>query len=171
MELRNHAKFALDAARRLTESVLEAFVSRDDWLFQVDPHVNHAMWITGHLGLADNAFAAKYRPDGSKKPAGWEALFWFGSDLRPADAYPEVEEVRAYFQDRRRHLLSVLEEVSDDELAAPAPTENSPIAGAPCLGHIFLFAAYHEGIHCGQLTAAHRGLGNRPLYQPRPTSP
>ena len=69
-----------------------------------------------------------------------------------------------YFRDRRAALLKVVDDLSDEELSAPAPEKNSPIAGAPCIGHILLFAAYHEGVHSGQLTIARRGLGHDPLF-------
>ena len=31
-----------------------------------------------------------------------------------------------------------------------------------------MFIPYHEGIHTGQFTIAHRGLGNEPMFQPAP---
>jgi uncharacterized damage-inducible protein DinB len=62
-------------------------------------------------------------------------------------------------------LLKVLDELSEEELraAAPAAGERSPIAGAPSLGHAFIFIAYHEGMHSGQLTVTHRALGHAPI--------
>jgi hypothetical protein len=59
----------------------------------------------------------------------------------------------------------VLDEVSDKELRGPAPAagERSPLAGAPSIGHGFIFVAFHEGMHSGQLTVAHRALGNAPV--------
>ena len=127
------------------------------------------MWIVGHIGLADNAFAARFRPDVSAKPDGWDELFWFGSEPRSdSSAYPPVEEVLSYCRDRRSVLLSVLEELTDEELSAPAPgpNERSPLAGAPNMGHTFLFIAYHEGLHTGQLSVARRSLGHEPLFKP-----
>jgi uncharacterized damage-inducible protein DinB len=167
MNLRDHARFALSFSRRLTENLLATFKTRDEWLFQVHPKVNHALWIAGHLALADNRFARRFRPEVDEQPEGWEKLFWFGS-LVTSDtaAYPPEADVLAYFRDRRAVLLRVLEEVADDELAAPAPTERSPIVGAPNIGHVFLFAATHEAMHAGQLTVAHRGLGHPPLMGP-----
>ncbi len=96
-------------------------------------------------------------------------MFWFGSQVKAdSAAYPPEAEVLAYFRERRAKLLAVLDEVTDAELAAPAPPagERSPIAGAPNLGHLFLFAASHEAMHAGQLTVAHRGLGHPPLLGP-----
>ena len=170
MDLRENAKYALEHQRSFTEQILSAFTTRDHWLFQTHPKANHAMWIVGHLGLADNMFISRFREEVVEKPAGWDDLFWFGSELKTDQSvYPAHQEVFAYFQDRRRTLLKVLEDVSETELAAPAPAadEPSPIAGAPCMGHLFLFASRHEAIHAGQLTICHRGLGNDPLYTPQ----
>ena len=104
---------------------------------------------------------------------GWKELFWFGSQpsKTPKD-YPPIDEVLEYFEHRREVLLEVLNDLSDDELAEPAPPAEaqSPIAGAPNIGQVFFFIAYHEGMHSGQLSVARRGLGHEPLYKPNNTS-
>ena len=72
MDLKAHAFSSLNLARRLTNSFLEDFHAKDDWLKQSHPGTNHALWIKGHLGLADNLFASKFRPQVDHKPEGWE---------------------------------------------------------------------------------------------------
>jgi uncharacterized damage-inducible protein DinB len=166
MELRDHARHLLQFSRRLSEGLLGSFKTPEDWLFQIHPKANHALWITGHLALVDNAFINRFRPALATKPEGWDSLFGFGSQPKPeASLYPDADAVLAYFRDRREALLRVLDEVSEDELRAPAPEagQRSPIAGAPSIGHAFIFIAYHEGMHSGQLTVAHRALGHAPL--------
>jgi uncharacterized damage-inducible protein DinB len=166
MELRDHARHLLHFSRRFSEGLLGCFKTPEDWVFQIHPKANHALWITGHLALVDNAFIAKFRPALAAKPEGWDALFGFGSQPKPdASVYPSPERVHAYFRDRREALVRVLDELSEEELRAPAPAagERSPIAGAPSLGHAFIFIAYHEGMHSGQLSVAHRALGHAPL--------
>lgn len=117
--------------------------------------------------------AKRFRPSTAHKPAGWDELFWSGSKpTSDSDRYPAESEVLAYFRERRENFLAVLEELSDDELQAPAPAagERSPIAGAPNIGHLFLFAGQHEAMHMGQLTVANRGLGHPPFIgRPAPT--
>lgn len=167
MDFKAHAKQALGTSRGLIEGVLEAFKTPADWLYQSHPKANHATWIIGHLGLADNAFIGNFREDLKQKPDGWDDFFWFGSELRAdTSVYPGSEELLGYFRERRETLLKVLDECTDEQLNAPAPTEGSPIAGAPNIGHYFLFAAVHEGVHFGQLSVAHRGLGNGPMITP-----
>ncbi len=168
MSLKAHARHGLNISRQMTENIVGQFQG-DDWFYQPTPKANHALWVVGHLALADNAFASKFREDTDHKPAGYEALFWFGTEPSSnASAYPPVDEVLAYFRNRRENLLKVLDELSDEELSAVAPPadEPGPISGAPDVGQLFHFAAYHEGIHCGQLTVCHRGLGHPPLYRP-----
>jgi uncharacterized damage-inducible protein DinB len=114
-----------------------------------------------------------FRPATARKPDGWDELFWSGSKPTfESERYPAESEVLAYFRERRENLLAVFEDLSVDELQAPAPAagERSPIAGAPCIGHLFLFAGQHEAMHLGQLTVANRGLGHPPLIgRPVPT--
>ncbi|MFP6692842.1 MAG: DinB family protein [Pirellulales bacterium] len=167
MHLKLHAQYALQRARGLLEQLLESFKTDDDWFFQVHPQANHATWIVGHLGLADNMFITCFRENLATKPDGWDDLFWFGSQLKENHSvYPPRAELLAYLRDRRERLIDMIVGLTDEELAAPAPDEMSPIAGAPCVGHLLLFAALHENTHIGQLTVAHRGLGNRPLFSP-----
>ena len=170
MSAKAYAKQSLGMARMMTEGMIESLKSEDDWFYQAHPKANHPLWIIGHLGLADNAFAAKFRPEGDHKPDGWDELFWFGSEISSdRSKYPAPETVLAYFRERRENLLDVLDQASEEELSAAAPPadERSPIAGAPDVSQLFVFAAYHEGVHSGQLSVAHRGLGNPPMYQPQ----
>jgi uncharacterized damage-inducible protein DinB len=166
MELRDHGRHALKFSRRLSEGLLGSFKTPENWVFQIHPKANHPLWIAGHLALVDNAFINRFRPALAKKSEGWDALFGFGSQPKPdASLYPAPEEVLSYFRGRREVLLKVLNELSEEELraAAPAAGERSPIAGAPSLGHAFIFIAYHEGLHSGQLTVTHRALGHAPI--------
>lgn len=170
MDLKAHAFSSLNLARRLTTSMLDDFGPKSQWLKQSHPGTNHALWITGHLALADNLFASKFRPEVDHKPEGWEELFWFGSQVNDdTERYPEPDVVRQYFDGRREILISVLKELSDAELSQPAPPveARSPIAGAPNIGQAFFFIAYHEGMHSGQLSVIRRGLGHQPLYGPQ----
>jgi uncharacterized damage-inducible protein DinB len=166
MELREHARYALKFSRRLSEGLLGSFKTPENWVFQIHPKANHPLWIAGHLALVDNAFINRFRPALATKPEGWDALFGFGSQPKPdANLYPNPDEVLSYFRRRREVLLNVLDELSEEELcaAAPAAGERSPIAGAPNMGHAFIFIAYHEGLHSGQLTVTHRALGHAPI--------
>lgn len=166
MNIKSHAISGLKLSRRLTKNMLADFNTMTDWFYQPHENSNHALWIAGHLGMADNAFTAKFRPKAGREIEGWKEIFWFGSQPTndPKD-YPPIDEVLDYFDERREILLKVLDEVSVEELAKPAPPEDSgsPIAGAPDIGQVFFFIANHECLHCGQLSVCRRGLGHPPL--------
>jgi len=150
----------------MSEKLFESLSTPEDWIFQVHPKANHAMWIAGHVALVDNSFISKFRPELAKKPEGWDELFWSKSQpTADVSRYPSSDEVLAYYRERRATLLRVLDELSEEELQGPAPPEGarSPLAGAPNMGHAFIFAAQHELMHAGQLTVAHRALGHAPL--------
>lgn len=169
MELTKHAKHSLSLSRKMAEQMLSAFQTEDDWHYRPFARANPAIWIVAHLGLADNAFASVFRPAVDSKPAGWDELFWFGSQMTDdRSLYPDAATVLDYYRDRRETFLSVLDELtpSDIEQPAPAADQRSPIAGAPNLGSWLLFALWHEGLHTGQLSICHRGLGHAPLIQP-----
>lgn len=173
MDLKAHAIHSITKARAMTNSILENFTSQEQWLTTTHPKANHALWVAGHLGLADNHFASKFRPETENTPDGWKELFWFGSEISSDHSvYPNFEQVTNYMKERRENLLKVIDELSEEELNAPAPgaNEQGPLAGAPNIGHLLLFAAYHEGIHCGQLTVCHRAIGYDPMYKPQPAA-
>ena len=134
------------------------------------PKANHALWVIGHLGLADNLFASRLLGEDPVKPEGWDELFWFGSEIHSdASKYPPVEDVLDYFHERRSNLLKVIDEVDDAVLLGPAPSEGM-FSDAPNFGHMLFFVSFHEGIHTGQVTVAHRSLGNEPMMKPQPSS-
>ena len=81
MDLREHAKYGLMRTRWLTNTVMESLQSEDDWFYQIGPKSNHAIWICGHLGLADNMFLSRFFEDRATKPDGWSqaSVELFGS--------------------------------------------------------------------------------------------
>ncbi len=156
-------RFQLEQARGMTKSVMAEFESRNDWLHQVHPNANNAIWIVAHLALADNYMMKFVDPSGDYVLPGLEEKYWFGTQPTSDDsAHPPVEDVLAYFEDRRQNLLNILNEASLKKLAEPVPGESS-FSKFPNQGQIFLFNSLHEGIHFGQLTVCHRGLGKPPL--------
>jgi len=165
-DFKAHARHALLRTRSFTNEMLKSFETRSQWLLQPHRQANHALWIVGHLALADNMFASRFAPDTASKPDGWDEIFWKGSQIQSSSSYyPPTQDVQNYFNERRENLLQVLGNVTDTQLAAPAPgpDERSPIAGAPNMGQLLLFASQHEYLHNGQLSVARRALGRQPL--------
>jgi hypothetical protein len=79
------------------------------------------------------------------------------------DDYPPVAEVLDYMRDRRQTLLSVLDSLSDEQLDTRTPS-GSPDFLAD-FGMVFQTAAWHEGMHTGQLTTVRRSLGHTPIMR------
>lgn len=50
MDLRAHARHCLAFSRKMTEGLLAGFKTPDDWVFQVHPESNHALWIAAQPG-------------------------------------------------------------------------------------------------------------------------
>lgn len=168
MSIKQNILYSLNQSRRMMDGLVDSMATQDDWMYQAHPKANHPLWIVGHLGLADNNFLSRLSPEKDNKPEGWTDLFWFGSEVSSdADDYPAPEEVVAYFQERRQELLRAIEGLEDEFLLSPTPNEGM-FADAPNMAQILLFIAYHEGLHSGQFTVAHRGLGNKPLFNPSP---
>ncbi|MCO6048115.1 DinB family protein [Aeoliella sp. ICT_H6.2] len=166
MDFKLHARHLLGTARQYTLKQLTQLVQPEHWVYRPTPTSNHALWIMGHLAIADNRFATRFRESTHLVPAGYEELFWIGTECHSSLlAYPPIEEVRAYLDERRENLQRVLDEVTDEELAVPVPAMDpaSPMATAPNLGQYLLYGAAHEMLHSGQLSVCCRGLGHPPL--------
>ena len=88
----------------------------------------------------------------------------FGGGSKPvadASVYPSAAKVRAYLKDRRETLLAVLEGVSEEDLDKAAPDDAPEFL--PTVESIFRVLAWHEGLHAGQVSVAHRSLGRPPI--------
>lgn len=170
MSIKANVVYSLNQARKMTESLIERLESPSDWLAQPCDKANHPLWVIGHLALADNMFAASMSGGEKSFPKGWSELFWFGSEVHSeASKYPPAEEVLKYFREQRERLLEVLDGLSDEFLAGPTP-DDGMFEDAPNMAQMLIFASFHEGIHFGQFTVAHRSLGHSPLFQPEAAS-
>ncbi|MEM7785670.1 MAG: DinB family protein [Planctomycetota bacterium] len=166
MSIKQNIIYSLKQSRGIVQGMVDAMSSRKDWLYQVHPKANHPLWVVGHIGLADNAFLKRLQPS-QVDDRGWDDLFWFGSEISgDSDRYPETEIVLAYFHERRESLLKVIDGLNDEFLLSPSPDEGM-FVDAPNMAAILIFTSFHEGMHAGQFTIAHRGLGHQPLFQPQ----
>lgn len=167
MSIKANVLYSLNQSRRMLTGLIDSMKSREDWLYQVHPTANHPLWVVGHLSLADNMFLKRLDP-GAGDDKGWEDVFWFGSEVHSdSSKYPPTEDVVNYCLERRAKLLETIEGLSDEFLVSPTPEEGM-FADAPNMAQMLLFIAYHEGIHSGQFTIAHRGLGHEPMFKPDP---
>lgn len=162
MQLKERLKAQLEKVRGMSEGMLQSFKEPKEWTYQVAPTANHALWFAGHMGGADNFFLSMLDPSKTIEKPGYQKHFGMGS--QPVDdpsAYPPVEEVLAHMRERRQALLAVLDAMSDEDLARSVP-EGTPAMWTD-LASVLEMAAWHEGLHAGQVSIARRALGNNPL--------
>jgi len=149
-------------ARQMSERMLADFKTPQQWTHQVQPGVNHALWFAGHMAISDNFFISLVDPSQSREMGESQRLFGVGSQpVNDPATYPPAQDVLEQMRERRRTLLSILENLSDDDLARKTPT-GSPDFLAD-FGSVFGAAAWHEGVHTGQLSIARRAIGCEPL--------
>lgn len=149
-------------ARDFSERLLSAFHAPAEWLHQVHPRANHPLWFAGHMGVVDDFMISLVAPDRSRPRAEFQERFGMGSQpSADAESYPPVDEVLAYMRERRATLLDILDLLDEDQLNHPTP-KGAP-SFLPDYASAFQTAAWHEGLHTGQVTVVHRALGNPPL--------
>ena len=162
MARRDHLKEALDGARGYSTSLFSSFGDQKEWVHQPHPSANHAMWCAGHIASTDNFALSVIAPERAVDKPRYKELFGSGSSPKSdVAAYPPAAEVLDYMAERRSTLLSVLDGLSDEDLAKATP-EGAP-AFMPTVGSVFRILIWHEGLHAGQASIAHRSLGKSPI--------
>jgi uncharacterized damage-inducible protein DinB len=162
MTLKERLQRNLVAVRKASERLLADFRKPEQWVFQVHPSCNHALWFAGHMAQSDNFFISLVAPERARELPEYAAKFGMGSQPtgQPAD-YPPPESVLATMRERRRVLLEALADMTDDDLAKKLP------AGTPDflsdIGSVFELAIWHEGQHSGQISITRRAMGHKPL--------
>lgn len=162
MSLKDRLRRQLIQTRELSEKLLADFHSRQQWVHQVHPGCNHALWFAGHMANSDNFFLSLVAPQQSIKLDGFAPRFGMGSHpTNQPDDYPPPAEVLETMRERRRTLMEVLDGMSEDDLSTPTP------AGSPDFltdfAAVFEMANWHEAMHAGQLSVTRRALGHQPL--------
>jgi len=162
MSTKDVFKEGLTMARGYSERLFAQFDGPSEWTHQVAPNVNHPLWVAGHLANTDNFALSLVAPDKAKDFAEYKAMFGGGSKPIPdASKYPDPIDVLATMQERRQVVLDVLEGLSDGDFDKSTP-DGAP-EFLPTVGSMFRVLIWHEGLHIGQATTAHRSLGKPPL--------
>lgn len=152
----------LARARRFSQGILADFERPEEWTHQVHERANHALWFVGHMGVTDDFMISLLDADQVRPVEGYRERFGVGSHpSRDPSAYPPPQDVVAYMNERRATLLAILDRLEEAELATPTPPGAPDFL--PDFESIFQTAAWHEGLHAGQVTVAHRALGHDPV--------
>jgi hypothetical protein len=166
MHVKDRLKHQLVQTRQMTERLLADFKKPEDWVHQVHPNCNHALWFVGHMTTTDNFLLSLVAPERAAKLEGYQPKFGMGSQPtgNPAD-YPPPEEMLKTMRERRATVLEVLDGFTDDDLARKTP-EGAP-EFLPDLASVFEMAIWHEGLHAGQMSVVRRALGYPPVLGAR----
>ena len=148
MSPKDRLRRQLVKTRELSERLLADFHSRQEWVHQVHPGCNHALWFAGHMANLDNFFLSLVAPEKSIHLDGFVPRFGMGSHpTSNPDDYPPPDEVLETMRERRQTLLRVLDELSEEDLSHPTP------AGSPDFltdyAAVFEMANWHEAMHAG----------------------
>lgn len=167
MDLKRHLHDSLVNTRAFSEQLLADFRTPQQWVHQVHPQANHALWFAGHLGTSDNFFLKMVATQRYCLQPEYQEKFGPGSQPTgdPSD-YPPAEQVLAYMRERRAALLQSLADFTEQQLRQPTPA-GSP-AFLPDFASVFSTASWHECMHAGQLTVVRRALGYPPLFDASP---
>ena len=168
MSLKDHLLSQLKQIRELSERFLDDFKTPEQWVHQVCPGINHALWFAGHMSVSDNFFIGVVAPDRKEDESeAFQKLFGMGSQpTDQADDYPPPDEVLGVMRRRRETFVSILEGMSDEDLEKPTP-EGMPEMFSD-YASVFALATWHEGLHAGQISVARRALGADPVFGQQP---
>ncbi|MDA1315232.1 MAG: DinB family protein [Acidobacteria bacterium] len=133
-------------------------LTREELRRPAGPDVNPALGVMIHLA---NTRCSLLRLLSVDREVPWEGRFGRGGAMNDPDQYPELDEVWAVWNEASAQLEKRFEELTDEELSAPAP-RNFPVSDKTIRGAIN-FLAYHEAYHVGQLAYIRKWLGKDPL--------
>ena len=136
-----------------------ARIPASDWVKRPAPHLNHVLWILGHLTVTRGFLVRTF---GSRDGVvALDPLFNGGTPVREGDVYPSPSIVISAWRDMAVRLDRAVKTVVPGDLQRPspegAPTFNGRVGGA------LAASVFHEAYHVGQLGYLTRWLGYRPL--------
>ncbi len=131
-----------------------AGLTREQAVVRIGPDANPLIWLAAHLtssraGMAQMAGLRYARP--------WGSRFARGSEVEALEKLPQLDDVRAAWQDATAALAERLPGLSQAELEAQAPRD-FPIDDKSVRGAL-AFLAYHESYHIGQMALIRKALG------------
>lgn len=137
----------------LLKKALDGLGDEDAWKHPGEANPIH--WIAGHLAVYRHSLAAAL---GAGAQLPWAALFRRTSQPDPSAGGPSLSEIREALSSALGPLTARFGELSDSDLAAPAPmklpTQDPSVRG------MIAFFGYHEAYHVGQIAYAEKWLGH-----------
>jgi len=164
MKTTEFVKMGLEVSKQLTLGLIDDM--KDAPLtFPTSKGGNHPLWVLGHLAFSECGIVNGMMLGEENPLEEWKDLFGGGSEpVADASKYPPLEEIAAKFEEVRAKTLSILAEMSDEDLdqkSKGCPPEREAFFGT--YGQCFLVLSFHSMMHRGQVADARRMLDRKPL--------
>lgn len=163
MSIAAHIKQSLELPSTVVRMYLEDLTDAD-LLVRPHPAMNHIAWQLGHLISSEHSHVEHVSPGAMPAlPSGFAARHtkMTAASDDASDFLTKVEYL-ATWQQQRTGSLTVLDGLTDEQLAEPAP-EAIEYMG-PTVGAVFAGEAVHWMMHAGQWAVIRRALGKPPLF-------
>jgi hypothetical protein len=147
------------ARSQMVTNMLLGDLEDADLLVRPVPGANHIAWQMGHVITACRHFGEMIKPGCMPPlPDGFAEKYTkdTSSSDNPDDFVSKDEYLRLIDQ-QRQAMLSLLDQLADDELEAGADESLKSICQT--VGDVFGLAADHEMMHSGQYSTVRRKLG------------
>lgn len=143
-------------SRHLKQTVSD--LSPEEWLKRPNEKLNHIAWIVGHMTLSRGVVLHFMGVEWAQPEL---AIFGRGKKLLEDSAYPSPESLLSTWSEAGHALADAFQNVSEDQLAQPAPQGPPSLDGK--VSGIVNFMAIHETCHLGQATYLRGWLGHKGL--------
>ncbi|HEX5552073.1 MAG TPA: DinB family protein [Chitinophagaceae bacterium] len=131
---------------------------------RINPNMNHAKYLAGHLLNAQYGFAMIAGITVERK---WDELFAGRGQSKARDhfPYPTIDEILTEWNMLYPVVMDGLEALSEEVLQQEFSA--SPVAGYGVLdstiGDLWAFLNLHQAYHIGQIGIVRRGFGKEPM--------
>jgi len=152
----------IDDTRDWTLKLIADF-SGDEWTFQPQPGLAHALWLCGHLACAQDLLVhIRCLGQAGLVDEAFSRHFPIGSPVASASDhdYPSVESVRATFDRVHAATIAAVRSMSDALLAEAAfGGDGKPHPHYTDKAGAVSHCSRHEAFHAGQIATIRRLLG------------
>lgn len=151
----------LDRSREWTKLLL-ADIDGDDWTYQPEPGMAHALWLAGHLASAQNSLIHVRVLGLSPMPSEFSHHFPIGAPVKSANEhdYPSAEHVIRVMDTTHADTLNLVRDMDPAILSEPALGKGGkphPHYGTKLTA--ITHCNRHEAFHAGQIASLRRLMG------------
>jgi len=163
MSLAEHIKFSLELPTFIVNSYLEDLTDKD-LLIRPTENMNHIAWQLGHLICSEHFDITEVFPNSMPAlPIDFKERYTKETAVseHPDDFHTKAEYLQL-MQEQRQGTLTVLANLSEQELMQPSPESVSYLG--PTVGSVFAGESTHWMMHAGQWAVVRRKSGKAPLF-------